>query len=480
MNDNIDEQADEQTKISRRDSMIMLFKIMFGPLVALALIFFLWGYRSYVATKQMHDFYSRVQELKASKPEEKDPVAALITGQGDSEAKKAEVIGRHQRLKQVLDKSYDYKFSKLIEFKKMTDPALQEQVKQQRQQLESELSQRTFSRAMFSQLCRWLFVEMLFVFIIVAVFPALHFSCLMRLRAHGYNEPVKLYFTRRFVLCALIAAGWLYVFSPHGIGGSAVEKYIQWSDSLLFSDVPHWMNDLHEAPLLCYGFLGFYIYALTLWLGRYFSNDITDSVYISLIRRAFIVMIISLILSYDPNSDAVTSFASKMTVFLIGVFPQTWITVIKKKVEGFSTNENDIIPLSRIKGLSMWQESRLEEEGINSVEDLVDCDVKELRAKITIKKHVLYKWCDQGMLIRRLDADTYDKLRKSSISSATELVKFVRQADLKGEAGGKEIEELEKATGLSNVRFLADILEGEPNFACFKQEQAGKAQAATA
>jgi hypothetical protein len=219
------------------------------------------------------------------------------------------------------------------------------------------------------------------------------------------------------------------------------------------------MSDFHRAPLFCYGFLGFYVYALGLWLSRYYARDITGGLYLSLLRRGFLILILSLVVSYDP-SEHQAPVVSRLFVFSAGVFPSTFITFVRKRLGDYGRQDEDeeALPLGRLRSISIPQQTRLEEEGINTVDDLANYDLARLCERTAYPKELLEKWCDQAILLSRVGPTKYELFRQNSIAQATELVRFVHGEPREGVKG------LEQRTGWNCIKELAANVTRETNF----------------
>jgi hypothetical protein len=73
------------------------------------------------------------------------------------------------------------------------------------------------------------------------------------------------------------------------------------------------------------------------------------------------------------------------------------------------------LSLKLVQGLDMWKEYRLEEEGIENVENLATADVIELAVKTHYTPRTLVDWVDQAILIVRLRGRV-DKLIEAAIA----------------------------------------------------------------
>jgi hypothetical protein len=79
-------------------------------------------------------------------------------------------------------------------------------------------------------------------------------------------------------------------------------------------------------------------------------------------------------------------------------------------------------PLHQLDGLTVWHETRLEEEDVENVPNMASVDVVELMLHTQIPMERLVSWIDQAILLTILGvagAETRDKLRKLGLRTAT-------------------------------------------------------------
>ena len=94
--------------------------------------------------------------------------------------------------------------------------------------------------------------------------------------------------------------------------------------------------------------------------------------------------------------------------FAVGAFPliiwQLVANVLKRLPGAFLALPNlaGTQPLSRVDGLSVWHEARLDEEDIENVPNLATADIVELMLNTKIAPSRIIDWIDQSMLLMYL------------------------------------------------------------------------------
>lgn len=149
-----------------------------------------------------------------------------------------------------------------------------------------------------------------------------------------------------------------------------------------------------------------------------------------------------------------------IVVFFIGFFPDqgiTWITVTAKKalkLEGETSNET---PLSSIQGLSIWQQSRLNQTGIENVQNLAAADVAGLIVGAPFGVNQIVDWVDQAILRVYASTAQFDALIEVGIRCASDVLTVA--------ADEPRLETLQAATDLeiNGLKMLHVALQSAPN-----------------
>ncbi len=123
--------------------------------------------------------------------------------------------------------------------------------------------------------------------------------------------------------------------------------------------------------------------------------------------------------------------------FAVGVFPiivWQFITGVVKRLPGIEIvlpNLKQGLELSELDGLTIWHETRLEEEDIENVANMASSDVVDLLLNTRFSPNRIIDWIDQAILftsIASLSKETASKARKRlaalGIRSATSLLQI--------------------------------------------------------
>jgi hypothetical protein len=180
-----------------------------------------------------------------------------------------------------------------------------------------------------------------------------------------------------------------------------------------------------------FGFLGAFFWALGTLFHRYIRGDLKAAVFINVTVRIWTVIVLTLVLTtvwtgYDQfwklfgdKSEAPKALLA--VCFMVGIFPEIGLELIKKSFKGIiSVSSRNEISLSKIQGLTIWDQGRLAEEGIDNVQNLATCDVVGLIVNTRLGVMSLLNWVDQAILILHANK-TYPDLQIADITTASDL-----------------------------------------------------------
>ena len=125
-----------------------------------------------------------------------------------------------------------------------------------------------------------------------------------------------------------------------------------------------------------------------------------------------------------------------LLAFTIGVFPRVvwqFLSVATTKllrVKFVLPSVEAAQPLNELDGLTVWHETRLEEEDVENVPNMASVDVVEVMLYTQIPMERLVSWIDQAILLTVLGVvggDTRTKLRKLGLRTATQVIELAVQ-----------------------------------------------------
>ena len=191
-----------------------------------------------------------------------------------------------------------------------------------------------------------------------------------------------------------------------------------------------------DLPLrqLTYGFLGAYAFVLLNLGRRYFREDLKSAAYVSATTRIIFASTLIVAVYAAGVETYVSEGQANLVAFFIGFFPRAGFTWLRAILPGglkaaVPQLESDY-PLRELEGLNIWYESRLIEEGIESVQNLCSANLVDLLLKTRIPVVRVIDWLDQAFLYLHLSKhpELADKpppslaaLRGLGIRTATEL-----------------------------------------------------------
>jgi hypothetical protein len=178
-----------------------------------------------------------------------------------------------------------------------------------------------------------------------------------------------------------------------------------------FRDRGAWIDPLMSVA-------GSFTFNMGVMSRRLFLLDITEHLFWSALNRVVFGLGMTLVLAMAFPATPLFVF------FFIPFYPRVVLGYFRRKVREqlkTSDHESDELPLELIQGIDIWKEQRLEEEGIESVQNLATCDFFSLSAETHYPLRTLLDWIDQAIVIQRFPK-SFPQLREAGIPlSAVEL-----------------------------------------------------------
>ncbi len=232
------------------------------------------------------------------------------------------------------------------------------------------------------------------------------------------------------VATLVITLGWIYALMPL----QPIHKDFK-LDELYALLIPN------TSPVI-FGFLGMYFFALNMVFRRYVRSDLKPKAYSHITIRFFSVIILVWTLnvifssfSDDAGStmDIMKGMNSSVVVlnvlaFMVGMIPETGTAVIQgflraqKWLGKLIPSMYEKNPLSKLEGITLYDQARLLEEGIENIENLVHHDLVDLILQTRIPVQRLLDWIDQGILyLHVVDSIHPDALKPAEKGSDEEV-----------------------------------------------------------
>lgn len=220
-------------------------------------------------------------------------------------------------------------------------------------------------------------------------------------------------FTPILLTTFLLGVGWTLVVRPDGLHD------VHLIDAL---------SRLPQLPVepLRFGFLGAYWFIVQDLVRRYYRDDLTTDAYISAVTRVVVVSLLVTTMGLIPLG---TPAQQQVLAFLVGIFPQVGMEVIKAGAQAVLARLVPPLkpehPLSALQGLTIWDQARLLEEGIEDLENLATANLVDVLLSLRVPVARLVDWIDQSILLihlsTRANQGPRDRLQQVGIRTATDL-----------------------------------------------------------
>jgi len=224
-----------------------------------------------------------------------------------------------------------------------------------------------------------------------------------------------------FISTALLVMGWVITLSPIGPPPANVSNLIDF-----FAP--------DKSPFTL-GFLGVYFFTINMIYRRYVRADLTPKTYAYITTRLLITVVLVWALSTLPqfSKGSVLETGLSAIAFVVGIFPESGLTLIQEyfnKITSRRTGQNsDLLSLTKLEGMNLYDQARLLEEGIDNIENLAHHNLMELIVRTRIPTQRLVDMFDQAILYLHLGPDENDEnknlrrlLKTLGVRTATDLI----------------------------------------------------------
>lgn len=160
--------------------------------------------------------------------------------------------------------------------------------------------------------------------------------------------------------------------------------------------------------VLTFAFTGAYVFFLQTLLRRYFQADLRAGAYVSgyvrVVAALLIVVVVHAAMPAQTPGNLLVAIA-----FVVGWFPNAgmqWLMrVVSRRLRSTVPSLEPAYPLNRLDGLNLWYETRLLEEGIEDLENLVTAMMVDVLLHTRVPVARLVDWVDQALLLIHLPAE---------------------------------------------------------------------------
>ncbi len=238
-------------------------------------------------------------------------------------------------------------------------------------------------------------------------------------------------------------------------------------------------RELLAGRFMFYCWLGAYIHGVDRTIRHYLAQDLSPNVYVLSARRFIVAFVVGTIVGVGVGSTVSASVknldVSLTTVyvvcFFIGLFPDRgirWISDFASKVLKLKDEEAEGMPLSAIEGISEWQRSRLDQEGIVNVQNLATANLMRLVWYTPFDVGQLVDWTDQAILLLYASPKQAAALQNVGLRCASDVLLAVENSP----------DALARASGLgqSEMRVLAGAMQVAANIDLVRRYWVGAAR----
>lgn len=257
--------------------------------------------------------------------------------------------------------------------------------------------------------------------------PKMHFLA-PALKSARYSETkefglpmLALRFAVPAVLIAFLALVWMHVLES---GPGPIAFYLQTDSSAVGP---------YLAPLRL-GALGAYIYVLLTLGQRNFQRDITSAIAVWCAVTLALGPVLAGVVNYlalpgaEPGQQNALSFASATVYFLAGLAPRYVASVVEATARRMlapnpaAAIATRTLPLTKIRGITLNIEARLEEEGIVDVYGLAMASPSRLLRNTSFDRRQIISWMDEALLM--YNAPFWEALEEDGITGAIDLASY--------------------------------------------------------
>jgi hypothetical protein len=184
---------------------------------------------------------------------------------------------------------------------------------------------------------------------------------------------------------------------------------------------------------LFYGWAGAVAYSLFMIGRRFLDYDLTPRVYVYTAIRftmAFVIGgVVGLLLGTTSTAAGVDFNLNLATVsvvaFVIGFFPERgweFLSAAAGKALQQQGRDSKEVRLSKVEGLSIFQQGRLRQDGIENVQNLATANIAALITNTPFTLSQLADWIDQAILLVYTSDDQSRALEKIGIIRASDVL----------------------------------------------------------
>lgn len=181
-------------------------------------------------------------------------------------------------------------------------------------------------------------------------------------------------------------------------------------------------------------FLGAYIWSVQYVFRRMMTLDLPPGAYYSVGSRMIFSIFLAVIFQhFMAGAGPDFEFGNQLIVvsFLIGIFPERALTWLREQFAVIFVRKKNManpLPLEMIEGVSNFHKARLQELGIDNVQNLAHASLMELMIKTPFRPRTLVDWMAQARLCQEFKENT-TAIRSAGIRTILDLQEAADDAE---------------------------------------------------
>jgi hypothetical protein len=233
-----------------------------------------------------------------------------------------------------------------------------------------------------------------------------------------------------------------------------------------------------NVPPILIAVVSVYLFNMQHTLRRVYLSDLTPNVLWASFYRTLLVTGLAIVIAFsfplkagDVSAAAGPGLVGPVVYFALGFLATDVLTSLlvfaQRQLDRlFQTNRARVTEkaLTMIQGINLWNAYRLEEEGIENVQQLATCNVVALTLRTHYELKTILDWADQAVLLLRLGTpDQAQKVREQClISGAIDLAWLSAENNKEGaEAAAKRIADVLSLQPIDIQQLIDSLYEDE-------------------
>jgi hypothetical protein len=184
---------------------------------------------------------------------------------------------------------------------------------------------------------------------------------------------------------------------------------------------------------LFYGWIGAVAYSLFMIGRRFLDYDLTPRVYVYTAIRFTLAFVIGAVVGMVLGTTTTLTGASfdltlatvGVVAFVIGFFPERgweFLSETSRKALQQGSRDTKEVRLSSVEGLSIFQQGRLKQDGIENVQNLATANIPALITTTPFTVNQLIDWIDQAILLVHTSDKQFRSLERLGIIRASDVL----------------------------------------------------------